>query len=158
MPTTLSSGLRYPAASAAPNVPQDIQNLATDLDNKVVPSFTTIAARNAAITAPTLGQLCTVAGGIHRWDGAAWHWENRGYFVGTTDAGGFLVVPHSLGAAPGSGVQLTSGSQNTDLLARVLTLSVSSWDSSNFTVYAHRSDTSAALGTNSIQFSWTASV
>lgn len=31
MPTT-SKGLRYPASSAAPNVPQDIQNLASDVN------------------------------------------------------------------------------------------------------------------------------
>lgn len=34
MPTT-SNGLRYPASSAAPNVPQDIQNLAADVDAKI---------------------------------------------------------------------------------------------------------------------------
>lgn len=32
MPTTSNMALRYPAASAAPNVPQDIQNLAADVD------------------------------------------------------------------------------------------------------------------------------
>lgn len=32
MPTT-ARGLRYPASSAAPNVPQDIQNLASDVDS-----------------------------------------------------------------------------------------------------------------------------
>lgn len=35
MPTTTVNGLRYPAAGAAPNVPQDIQNLATDLEGKL---------------------------------------------------------------------------------------------------------------------------
>lgn len=34
MPTT-SKGLRYPSSSAAPNVPQDIQNLASDVDGKL---------------------------------------------------------------------------------------------------------------------------
>lgn len=38
MPTT-SHGLRYPASSAAPNVPQDIQNLATDIDNNMEAKF-----------------------------------------------------------------------------------------------------------------------
>jgi len=33
VPTT-SKGLRYPASSAAPNVPQDIQNLASDIDTR----------------------------------------------------------------------------------------------------------------------------
>lgn len=34
MPTT-SRGYRYPASSAAPNVPQDVQNLASDLNTDV---------------------------------------------------------------------------------------------------------------------------
>ena len=38
MPTTTNTGLRYPASSVAPNVPQDIQNLATDLDVRVFPA------------------------------------------------------------------------------------------------------------------------
>lgn len=32
MPTTITHALRYPASSDAPNVPQYIQNLATDVD------------------------------------------------------------------------------------------------------------------------------
>jgi hypothetical protein len=47
LPTTSSSGLRFPAPSAAPNVPADIQNLATDLDTKVVVSVANTTARNA---------------------------------------------------------------------------------------------------------------
>lgn len=34
MPTT-SKGLRYPASSNVPNVPQDIQNLASDVDTRL---------------------------------------------------------------------------------------------------------------------------
>jgi hypothetical protein len=47
VPTTSSSGLRYPASSAAPNVPADLQNLATDLDTKVVVPVANTTARNA---------------------------------------------------------------------------------------------------------------
>jgi len=47
LPTTSSSGLRYPASSAAPNVPADLQNLATDLDHAVVIQVANTTARNA---------------------------------------------------------------------------------------------------------------
>lgn len=47
MPTTSSGALRYPASTAAPNVSQDIQNLATDLDQKVIVPVATPTARNA---------------------------------------------------------------------------------------------------------------
>lgn len=36
MPTTPTLGLRYPAPSAAPNVPQDLSNLATDTETQVL--------------------------------------------------------------------------------------------------------------------------
>lgn len=39
MPTTPNRSLRYPASSNAPNVPQDIQNLATDTDNALALIF-----------------------------------------------------------------------------------------------------------------------
>lgn len=38
MPTT-AKGYRYPASSAAPNVPVDIQNLAQDVNDKAMPVF-----------------------------------------------------------------------------------------------------------------------
>lgn len=53
MPST-SKGLRYPASTAAPNVPQDIQNLASDVDAEL---FVNGGASGAmAGTAPTAGQ------------------------------------------------------------------------------------------------------
>lgn len=39
MPTTTNRALRYPASSNSPNVPQDIQNLATDVDNALALIF-----------------------------------------------------------------------------------------------------------------------
>lgn len=36
MPTTTNLGLRYPSLASAPNVPADIQNLASDVDGKLV--------------------------------------------------------------------------------------------------------------------------
>lgn len=39
MPTTTNRSLRYPTSSNAPNIPQDIQNLATDTDNAMALIF-----------------------------------------------------------------------------------------------------------------------
>lgn len=155
MATTSSSSLRYPVASAVPNVPQDIQNLASDLDRKVIPPFSTVSARDAAIPSPTQGQCCTVAGNFHTYDGSSWRWQRRGYTSGVTDSGGNLVIPHSLGTTP-TGVLLASGPQGSDLLNRVLTLNYTGSDGSNFVVYAHRDDTNAALPGNQIQVAWLA--
>lgn len=47
MPTT-PSGLRYPSSSAAPNVAQDIQNLASDVEGKVA-----LAAWHKSFARPT---------------------------------------------------------------------------------------------------------
>ena len=158
MPTTSSSSLRYPSSSAAPNVPQDMQNLATDLDRKVIPSFANIAARTAAIPSPTLGQTCSVAGVLHTYDGTAWRWQRTG-IIGSqsTNTSGFLSVSHGLGATP-TGVIITSGDQATDLLSRVLTFNVSSRDSTAFHVYVHRSDTGAPQASTTVQFYWIAFV
>lgn len=48
MPTT-SRGLRYPASSSAPNVPQDIQNLASDVNTKLL--FPSTAVQRSTWTA-----------------------------------------------------------------------------------------------------------
>jgi len=160
VPTTSSSGLRYPASSDTPNIPQDMQNLASDLDKKVLPSFASITARNTGIPSPTQGQCCTVNGMLHRYDGTAWRWHKTGYSSGAgsvTDSGGNLVLAHGLGTTP-TGVILTSGPQGSDLLNRVLTLNYTGADVTNFVVYAHRSDTSANLPSNQIQVAWLAFV
>jgi hypothetical protein len=39
VPTTPNRSLRYPAPSNSPNIPQDIQNLATDVDNSMALIF-----------------------------------------------------------------------------------------------------------------------
>lgn len=157
MPTTSSSGLRYPANSDSTTIAQYFQNLANDADRKVLPPFASIAARNSTIPSPTQGQGCTVAGRPHTYDGSAWRWTRTGFGSGTTDAGGHLIVPHSLGQIP-TGVVMTHANGATDLLERVATFNVASWDSSNFVLYAHRSDTSAVLPTQPINFSWIAFV
>lgn len=57
MPTT-SKGLRYPAASAAPHVPQDMQNLASDVDARL---FTNAGTSGVASgSAPAAGTALKV--------------------------------------------------------------------------------------------------
>jgi hypothetical protein len=156
LPTT-SSGLRYPALTDSPNGPLQIGNLAADLDGKVLPPYTTIALRNSAIPSPLQGRSATVAGTIHSYDGVAWRWARRALTNGTTDSSGFLVIPHGLGATP-SGVITGSGPQASDLLNRIVSVNAVSWDSSNFTAYVKRTDTSAALISNQVQICWEAFV
>lgn len=50
MPTTSINALRYPASSAAPNVAQDIQNLAMDVDSKLVVSVVCAVIQTTAQT------------------------------------------------------------------------------------------------------------
>ncbi len=64
MPST-SRGYRYPASSAAPNVPQDLQNLASDL-NTDVGAIDTLVDGLAGTTAWT---ALTLAGGFENWTG-----------------------------------------------------------------------------------------
>ncbi len=64
MPTT-SRGYRYPASSAAPNVPQDLQNLAADL-NSDVGTIDTLVDGLAGTTAWT---DLTLAAGFENWTG-----------------------------------------------------------------------------------------
>jgi hypothetical protein len=58
--TTAIAALRYPGLSDDVNVPEDIQNLATDVDKFVVSRHTSTTNRDAAITAPVAGQACYV--------------------------------------------------------------------------------------------------
>lgn len=90
MPTTPNYALRYPALADAPNVPLDLQELATDVDTAV----NTIDNRVDAIEATLPSKLSTTASvngkRIHRQD----------YIGGTTDATGFLTFTHSAGFTP----------------------------------------------------------
>lgn len=156
MPTT-SSGLRYPALTDSPNGPLQVGNLAADLDPKVLPSFGTIAARDAAIPNPGGARAALVAGRLHVHDGTAWRFSQRKYVTGTTDAAGLLTVNHGLGVQP-TGFLLTVGPQATDLLNRVLALNYTNSDTANVVIYAHRTDTSALLPGQLIAFSMEAFV
>lgn len=153
MPTTQNSSLPYSTLDDSPNGPAQFASLALKLDKMVIPTFNTFAARNAAIPAPQGGQSAVVAGLLQTADaGGQWRWGIRKHVSGTTDASGYLVVNHGLGTTP-TGCLVTKGPQATDLLNRVLNLGWVSADANNVTIYATRTDTSAALGSNLIQFS-----
>lgn len=77
MPTTSSSGLRYPASSAAPNVPVDIQNLATDLDTKVIVQVASTTARNALTKYDGLRAYEQSTKRTFRWDATNSRWEQE---------------------------------------------------------------------------------
>lgn len=59
--TTPDASLPVPDLADVPNAPTNFSNLATALDNIVVPNFASVAARDAAISSPADGQMCTVA-------------------------------------------------------------------------------------------------
>jgi len=103
MPTTSINALRYPASSAAPNVPQDIQNLASDVDNKIVPRFSTTTARDSAIPSPVAGQMAMVAGKPYLYNGG---WKGLSKATAgaiqavTLNASGDINIAHGLGLTP----------------------------------------------------------
>lgn len=76
MPNTPQANLRYPSLSDTPNVPTDIQELATDVDSLVIPRYATTVARDAAITSPTEGQVCYVSATgvktLFQYSGSTW--------------------------------------------------------------------------------------
>lgn len=80
MPTSVLTSTRYPASSAAPNVPQDIQNAVLDLEDNTIPAFTTTAARDTAYTNWTAagnamrdGLTCSVGGYAQIYRSGSWH-------------------------------------------------------------------------------------
>jgi hypothetical protein len=62
VPNTTINGFPYPANSDAPAGPLQVQNLANAIDTRAVPRFSTISARNAAITSPVDGMMARSAG------------------------------------------------------------------------------------------------
>jgi hypothetical protein len=75
LPTTSSSGLRFPASSAAPNVPVDIQNLATDLDTRVFVPVANTTARNALTKYDGMRVYEQSSKRTFRWDATNSRWE-----------------------------------------------------------------------------------
>lgn len=77
MPNEPLTQARYPSASAAPNVAQDIQNAVTDLATYTNPRFANVAARDAAYTArggtiPNGSQCWTDTDGLWTRIGGVW--------------------------------------------------------------------------------------
>lgn len=97
MPTT-SLGLRYPASSAAPNVPQDIQNLATDVNGQF------INLRTAPVDLGTYASFANYGGEIKNL--CFWREGRTIYVVGTLK---LLTSLAGLGKAPVA--QLPAGSR-----------------------------------------------
>lgn len=152
MPTT-SWGFRYPSSSAAPNVNQDIQNLANDVQTFALPRFASIAARNAALPSPLSNQACIVNGTLHSYDGSAWRFVLYGETTGTTDASGILQIAHGGGQNP-----LTHGGtpapQSTEGQNQVINIQSYFHDSTFINFRINRTDSLAVLATTTITVAW----
>lgn len=76
--TTPIAGLRYSQQSDVANAETGFSNLASDVDNKLIPRYATVAARAAAIPSPINGQAAyvtdTASGGhtLSIYDGTSW--------------------------------------------------------------------------------------
>lgn len=72
MPSTPKAALPYPASSNSPNVPQDIQNLATAVDTKVIIPVASQAARDALGTTGNITVQRADTGDYESNYGGAW--------------------------------------------------------------------------------------
>lgn len=81
MPNEPVQSLPYPASNAAVDVPADLKLLADAIAPKLMMVFTSTAARDAAITAPTAGMVCQVGSGAtmdeYRHNGTSWKLWSR---------------------------------------------------------------------------------
>lgn len=94
MPST-AGGLRYPTINDDFNPPEDIANLASDADNKVVHRFASLTALQAAYATPQVGQPAWVTTmGFVSWNGFEWR------------------TPSGLVAVTSSSTQYDSGGSN----------------------------------------------
>lgn len=113
MATTANQGLRYPALGDAANGPVAVQNLAQDLEPKLVQYFATVAARTTALPAPGPGMLtwCNDIKRLEVWDGAV-GWiaiapirnTRGGFALGVnlgTPGGGAYTVPWTVASTAG---------------------------------------------------------
>lgn len=71
--TTPINSLPSPTSSSPNNPPIHFTALNNQLDSRLVPRFSTVTARNSAITAPVEGMVCTVAGYSMIYRAGSWH-------------------------------------------------------------------------------------
>lgn len=64
--TTPINALRMAELTDAANAQTAFANLGADLDNKLVPVFTSISNRDSTITSPTEGMMCYVSGTVNQ--------------------------------------------------------------------------------------------
>jgi hypothetical protein len=108
LPTTALQALTYPATSAAPNVPADIQQLALDVEKKAVMVFASAAARTSAFTSASVtateGMLSYLSdvNQVQFYDGSAWAPMPGQYIAATTTTSADIVQ------AAGANTVLTS--------------------------------------------------
>ncbi|TQF03939.1 hypothetical protein E6W39_18995 [Kitasatospora acidiphila] len=71
---TPKSGLTYPSLSDPPNVPQNMNTLATQLDGIVIPKYASASAMTAANGTPAAGDMCyrTDLKAYMTYDGSVW--------------------------------------------------------------------------------------
>jgi len=74
--TTAINALRYATLGDAANANTLSQNLASDLDTRLIPRFASQAARDAAITSPTNGMFAYTTDTSDMWlySGSKWKW------------------------------------------------------------------------------------
>lgn len=71
--TTDINALRYATLTDAPNAQTGFQNLAEDVDTRIIPRFASTGARDTAIPSPIQGMYCDVASvGLQRYNGSSW--------------------------------------------------------------------------------------
>jgi hypothetical protein len=95
--------------------------------------------------------------GLQRWTGTRWYAPTEGYVSQTTDISGNIIVPHSLGVTP-TGVLITPQQQSSDAIQRIVSITATSRDATNFVAYVIRRDTNAPFAQNPITFAWRAFV
>lgn len=152
MPTT-NLGLRYPAQSDAPNVAQDLQNLASDTDAKLrIPVVSTISARNSHGT-PYAGKQMLVGGNLHTHDGTDWRFTLTGTVAGTGNGSGMLSIAHGGGRTP---TDWGFSQNNTGVDSVNYSLKIIRWsaDATNLTVRAVNEDSNVYMASNPINVTW----
>lgn len=120
-----------------------------------VPTFATVAARDAYFAAPNnapvAGDQCQTNGVLMTHDGTAWRFVSVQAMGGVGDANGNVVLPHGWGQVP---VVFTAvaGAGATDQLSIISKAVPGNVDATNVVVRHARTDTSAWLAGNGLNF------